>query len=748
MAVAGSPFASLKPVLSATLARQYGMHSKRFYWTMARETPWHGVYRTRSLRHHPAVGELPVALAAGLVVSLRMFRCGQARRNIGLLSEVQKLAITPIEPLPIGGGARLGYGENGSLTFLESGNKNLDLFFDAIPGICGARLVSLLEQAWKENACTALKLIFQLGDPRAGKGDLVNFNRAMVWLYDNHFDTLMLNLEHVTFFSCHRALLDLLQFSCIPGLLEDKLMKAKKHRQRKHEIRLGHVKQQRRIARQATHQQLLTDFFATQPEERRVTMLVKKPTTYKNAPTTSSNGKVLERWVWTSSVHQQDFEQFVFEHRVQPLMEEARRLRHDKRDAARAHARAKAEKDARYRSLYEAVAQHFAFGLREELSTLENGDVLGGLVGKWAPTPGGEHDKRTCIVDGIVEHLYPQAEYRLPEGTHENYISFMRDRYRKLLSKLRGAAQVPEHFVGSGQWHLVNYGRMASRCRQVHGHIFAKHDRKRYQEYLESAKTGQVKQLAAGAVLPHELTSKAQSVLSCPESDAASMEASLQWLRLISDTKAKGKLPPAMAVCDVSGSMYGTPMQAAIALSLLISDVSAKPWNNRICTFSENPSFVTVPSATSDNLGDRARLVQGSDWGFNTDLVKVFQELLATARFHGVTNDGMAKIVFIFSDMEFDEACKGCWQTDLEFIREQYSTAGYDIPQIVFWNLRPSCSRPASKHEPGVAFLSGFSAGMMKSFLEFSLDDFTPLGQMLAALAPYERLRVASSDVD
>ena len=82
-------------------------------------------------------------------------------------------------------------------------------------------------------------------------------------------------------------------------------------------------------------------------------------------------------------------------------------------------------------------------------------------------------------------------------------------------------------------------------------------------------------------------------------------------------------------------------------------------------------------------------------------------------------------------------------------VLDQGSTkkAGYPAPVLIFWNLRPSSSRPATHSEPGVTFLSGFSAGMMKSFLEYRLDSFIPQAQMLAALTQYGDARVAAADL-
>ena len=40
------------------------------------------------------------------------------------------------------------------------------------------------------------------------------------------------------------------------------------------------------------------------------------------------------------------------------------------------------------------------------------------------------------------------------------------------------------------------------------------------------------------------------------------------------------------------------------------------------------------------------------------------------------------------------------------------------VPQIVFWNLRDSSSKPVTSTQPGVAMVSGFSKNFLKIFLQ------------------------------
>ena len=194
------------------------------------------------------------------------------------------------------------------------------------------------------------------------------------------------------------------------------------------------------------------------------------------------------------------------------LSDEARTLRKarhaEKRDKART-LRVDQEKYARF---YDAVADLFADALRTERAIVDAGKPLGGLAAKWAPSPKAAHDVHTGIVDGIVRRLYPaKTHFDAGQGTEEQYLSFMTDRYRReYLSPLRRYAGVPESIIGRNEWHLIDNKRMASRCRLLFGAMFRKHDQERYdafiQEAKEAVKRGAKPQIAAGAVLPHELT--------------------------------------------------------------------------------------------------------------------------------------------------------------------------------------------------------------------------------------------------
>jgi hypothetical protein len=238
-------------------------------------------------------------------------------------------------------------------------------------------------------------------------------------------------------------------------------------------------------------------------------------------------------------------------------------------------------------------------------------------------------------------------------------------------------------------------------------------------------KSGKAK-IAAGALLPHEII----RFLNDGDGDEV---AELQWERMVGDLAKKGKLTNCIAVCDVSGSMEGTPMEVCVALGLLVSELSEEPWKGKVITFSENPELHLIEG---DSLQAKTEFISTMDWGANTDFQAVFDQILVVAVEDNLTEDQLINRVFVFSDMEFDEAYGlDSWETDYQVIQRKFRENGYNrVPEIVFWNLRNSSSTPVVASQNGVALVSGFSKNMLTVFMEKG-GIVSPEGAMGLAIA-------------
>ncbi|CAE7339090.1 unnamed protein product [Symbiodinium necroappetens] len=719
----------------------------------------------------PSVMQLLVPLAVGRA----------ARRGIAAIqpsTSHSSSRISEIDP-----GPQLASTENGAMAFATSGQACVDFLFRVVPGMKQKELLRLLRSAWNEDPLTATKLVMQLGDPRQGKSNRDNHQLCLLWLWRNFPATVLANIRSgaLSHHTCMKGMLDLLMYAAWDA--EDFLSKdlaahpdrgtvGPQRQERKSAAFLQEKKlngaarrakeQEGRAARIKAFCEKLAEEGLGKEEDFRVPRKWRDESVPKRMPW-------IEKEEWISDKIKAKFadycEKVDWEKNAKLHAEAKERISQQRLSVRKLYAT-----DANLRELYDTVADEFANSLQElcrilhkhsegqELTREERLALTGSLVPKWAPTSQGMHDKRTDIVQGIVERLFPKERYMIPDGTFEDYVSRMKDKYRQeVLTPLRKLTEVPESCVGREQWGEVNYNRMASRCRLLYGQsVYAKHDPERYAAHIEMALTrkGGVK---GGAVMPHELVYKVLG--ECSKLEEREVEA--QWRDLVADVRESGALGQCLAVCDVSGSMYGTPMNVAIALSLLVSEVAEGPWNGKICTFSRDPEFVTIPSGPTTTLSSRAKATEDLDWGMNTDFLKVFTEMLRIAVENGVPGEKMPKTLFVFSDMQFDQAtCDGYgnnfdWSTTHQQILQKFRTAGYGlhVPEIVYWNLRDSCARgrlPTMANQEGVVMLSGFSQGMLKSFLSNKLPERTsPLEQLRAMIESeyYDKVVVASEDL-
>ncbi|KAL2349144.1 hypothetical protein Fmac_003144 [Flemingia macrophylla] len=393
--------------------------------------------------------------------------------------------------------------------------------------------------------------------------------------------------------------------------------------------------------------------------------------------------------------------------------------------------------DPDFRFLHDRISDHFAECLRKDMEFLNSGSVTEiSLAAKWCPSVDSSFDRHTLLCEAIAKRVFPREVYKEYEGVEEAHYAYrVRDRLRKeVLVPLRKALELPEVFIGANRWDLIPYNRVASVAMKFYKEKFLKHDKERFEAYLEDVKSGK-STIAAGALLPHEII---QSL----SDDGGNDVADLQWKRMVDDLVKKGKMRNCLAICDVSGSMSGIPMEVSVALGLLVSELSEEPWKGKVVTFSSNPELHLIEG---ESLKAKTEFVRNMSWGMNTDFQKMFDLMLEVAVSGNLRAEEMVKRVFVFSDMEFDEASANPWETDYQAITRKFGERGFGdaVPQIVFWNLRNSKATPVPATQKGVALLSGFSKNLLTLFLDND-GELSPEEAMEAAISgpEYQKLVV------
>ncbi|XP_047964593.1 uncharacterized protein LOC125209049 [Salvia hispanica] len=393
--------------------------------------------------------------------------------------------------------------------------------------------------------------------------------------------------------------------------------------------------------------------------------------------------------------------------------------------------------DADFRFLHDCISDLFAQRLRSDMEMLKLGQLDRiSLAAKWCPSLDSSFDRITLLCETIAKKVFPVAEFPEYEGVEEAHYAYrVRDRLRKeVLVPLRKALQLQEVYIGANDWGSLPYNRVASVAMKTYKTQFYNHDEERFKEYLEKVRSGEAT-IAAGALLPHEI------IESLNDEDDGEL-AELQWRRMVDDMSKIGKLSNCLAISDVSGSMYGIPMQVSVALGILLSELSEEPWKGKLITFNQNPELQNVEG---ESLKSKTEFVERMEWGMNTDFQKVFDMILEVAVKGKLKAEEMIKRLFVFSDMEFDQASANPWETDYEAIVRKFKEKGYGecVPEIVFWNLRDSMATPVSSNQKGVALVSGYSKNLMKVFVEEGRI-IDPVEVMDAAIAgeKYQKLVV------
>ncbi|RWV91029.1 hypothetical protein GW17_00046712, partial [Ensete ventricosum] len=557
----------------------------------------------------------------------------------------------------------MGLTENLSPTFISSGDSCLDFFFQVVSDTAAETVAELLSAAWAQEAATALKLACNLRGVRGtGKSDRDGFYTAALWLHRHHPKTLALNLLAIADFGYLKDLPEILH-----RLIAGADVRAKAKAARPPRGCGG-----RRFGR-----------YPCRRRSEKLPRTIKAGAREEKIAADLARGKILSA--------------------------QAAEIRQTKRTEMAIRAIERHTRDPDYRFLHDRVADVFAELLAADLRHLSAGDVVKiSLAAKWCPSIDSSYDRSTLLCEAVARRVFPRSSdpnYLSLSDAH--YAYRVRDRLRReVLVPLRRAMEFPEVYMSAGQWSILAYSRVASVAMKNCKKHFSKHDRERFTQYLDDVKKGKAK-IAAGALLPHEIVA-----------DSGDEVAELQWKRMVEDLSKIGSLRNCIAVCDVSGSMNGTPMEVSVALGLLISELSEEPWKGRVITFSESPMLHRIEG---ESLLEKTRFVRTMDWGMNTNFQKVFDKILEVAVAGRLPAAGMVRRVFAFSDMEFDMASPNPWETDYEAIRRKFEESGYGeaVPEVVFWNVRgTSTSTPVVSTQKGVALVSGFSKNIVKLFLD------------------------------
>jgi hypothetical protein len=240
--------------------------------------------------------------------------------------------------------------------------------------------------------------------------------------------------------------------------------------------------------------------------------------------------------------------------------------------------------------------------------------------------------------------------------------------------------------------------------------------------FVKKAVKGEV-EIKGTRVGLNDFTKEALNILSYNKQSTD--EASILNAQWTNNSKQNGQLGKMIAMVDVSGSMSGDPMNAAIALGIRVAEKSLL--GKRIMTFSAVPTWVNLTG--HDTFIDMVSVVKRAEWGMNTNFAAALKMILDAIISQKLTPEDVEDMVLvIFSDMQMDQADSQSIAL-MDSIETQYADAGnrlwgkpFRSPHILFWNLRSTSGFPTLSTNKNCSMMSGFSPAILNLFCEEGLN--------------------------
>lgn len=304
-----------------------------------------------------------------------------------------------------------------------------------------------------------------------------------------------------------------------------------------------------------------------------------------------------------------------------------------------------------------------------------------------------------------------------------------RKEYRRQVTALRARIGLAECQLTGKHPEKINYEALPAQAMLKYRGAFIRSDKVRYGRFLKDVQKGK-KQLHAETLFPYEvLRPFFQS--DWYGSETAGMKTLEQLWKHLPGTVADVN---AISVVDTSGSMYCSsgPLVPALisqAMGLYCAERCQGVFHNHLITFESRPHLVQV---RGKNLRDKLKYLRTLRWGFTTNLEAVFDLILDTAVSHHARQEEMPRVLYIFSDMEFNACMKNADMTVYENARRRFEEHFYQMPAVVFHNVNSwQMQTPVTAHTRGTALTSGASTHTMGHKFD---GNITPMDHMLRVL--------------
>ena len=294
---------------------------------------------------------------------------------------------------------------------------------------------------------------------------------------------------------------------------------------------------------------------------------------------------------------------------------------------------------------------------------------------------GGKHAGISLLAKWMPTETAHAKETRALAKTAMRKLGVSPRQYRKMLSALRAHLKVVESLMSAGKWDEVEYPAVPSYAMKNYRKAFSNHDKVRFGEYIASLNKGEAK-INASTLFPYDLVHQYMAGrYNAGRNTDAIIEA--QWKALPNYIEGENNI---LVMADVSGSMWGRPIETSIGLATYFAQHNAGDYHGLYMTFTDRPHFIDISRETT--LAGCVAKVNNTDVGYSTNLDRAFQYILDHAIEHEIKNEDMPKALVVVSDMEIDPYFRG--RRNMDFVQKwvrEFAKFGFTCPKLVMWNV-------------------------------------------------------------
>lgn len=327
--------------------------------------------------------------------------------------------------------------------------------------------------------------------------------------------------------------------------------------------------------------------------------------------------------------------------------------------------------------------------LKLDIDNMKKGKNVS-LLAKWLPSINASSSKTRHIATKIAKFL----KMNLKE-------------YRKTLSELREHIKIIENNLRERDY-TFDYEKQPSKAMLKYREAFLRNDNEKYTDFLNHVNKGRAK-INTSTLTPYDIIApffdRTYGVKDVSEETLASIDAT--WNSQENFTNDENSL----VVLDTSGSMYWgsnvVPASVAMSLGIYFAERNTGVFKNNFIVFSHTPQLVEIKG---ENIFEKLKYIEMYNEIADTNVQKVFELILDAAVKNNIPQKELPTTLYFISDMEFNQCSEGAELTNFEYAKKLFNEAGYQLPNIVFWNVDSmNRQQPVTKNEQGVTLVSGCS---------------------------------------